>query len=119
MHVSDWFPTILSIASIDYIPNPDYELDGVDQLYAMFGEIDPPRDYVLYNYYTLIAGSNFDMWINGSLAIRNNKYKLLHTYNSSTYSNWYEPEMIVGVDDDIDAGYPRGDRCENCQAYPR
>ena len=104
MHVSDWFPTILSLTNIDYTPGQDNQLDGINQLYAMFGEEDPPREYLLYNYYTMIPGYFFDMWINGSLAIRNSQYKLLHTFNSSTYSNWYEPEMIVGVDDDINSG---------------
>ena len=33
-----------------------------------------------------------DIWTNGTFAIRNERYKLAHFYNSSRYAKWYETD---------------------------
>lgn len=101
-HISDWFPTILSMTGIEFTPVTGYELDGVDHLPAIFGDVsDTPRTHLLYNYYYDYDRYEFDMWINGSFAVRNEQYKLMHAFNSSYYALWYEPEDILEDDDGI------------------
>ena len=47
---SDWFPTMLGLADIDFDPADGYELDGYDH-HAAWASAEVPRDYVLYNDY--------------------------------------------------------------------
>lgn len=48
-----------------------------------------PRSNLLYNYYTNVDLYKFNMWQNGSFAIRDDQYKLIHTFDSSSYGAWY------------------------------
>ena len=83
-HVSDWFPTILSMANISYIPGKKLELDGFDQYPNLQSTIlKSPRQYMLYNYYYKVGAKDFDLWINGTAAIRDSRYKLMHTFTSA------------------------------------
>ena len=41
-----------------------------------------------------------DMWTNGTFAIRNERYKLAHFFNSSRYAKWYETDDGGVLDDD-------------------
>lgn len=103
MHVSDWFPTILAMAQIDYDPPKGKELDSYNHLTAFVTNISP-REYLLYNYYidAEVDGDQFDMWENGTFAIRNSQYKLMHSFNSPTYSEWYDYDEIIDNDDSLD-----------------
>jgi hypothetical protein len=49
---------------------------------------------MLYNYYHTTDGLNF--WTNGGGAIRNARYKLMHAYNAS----WYSDSTVMAGDDD-------------------
>jgi hypothetical protein len=100
MHVSDWFPTIMAMAIIDYEPPEGKELDGYNQLTA-FVTNNSPRDYILYNYFTdvEVSGNKFDMWSNGTFAIRDTQYKLMHSFNNPTYTEWDE---YIDNDDSLD-----------------
>jgi arylsulfatase A-like enzyme len=103
MHVSDWFPTILDLADISYSADDDYALDGVSQVDA-WSSGSSARDYMLYNWYYNVKDQYFDMWKNGSFAIRNSKYKLMHAYDSSTYGAWYTDSDLVDNDDVMEPG---------------
>jgi arylsulfatase A-like enzyme len=99
-HVSDWFPTLLDLAGIEYTPREGYELDGVSHAEAF---ADPAsstavRTHMLYNSYYNVDTMNLDMWSNGPFAVRNEQYKLIHFFNSSTHAAWYQSEEIL--DDD-------------------
>jgi arylsulfatase A-like enzyme len=98
MHVTDWFPTILDLADISYTPDDDYALDGVSQVDA-WSSGTSTRYYMLYNSYYNVQNYFFDMWTNGSFAIRNTKYKLMHAYDSSTYGAWYDYDDLSDDDD--------------------
>lgn len=111
MHVSDWLPTILELAGIvENIPESiRKEWDG----YSHAREIERiakhgvtssyPREYVLYNYYDQIGGSDddgddgdqsLDEFIDVlkakqiPFAIRNSQYKLMHAYVDNDVSDW-------------------------------
>jgi len=103
MHISDWFPTILELTQTEFIPEDDFMLDGVSHVSAWMGSDKSPRSNVLYNYYTNVDFYTFDMWVNGSFAIRDIQYKLMHTFNSSTYGAWYNTDEIDEDDDALDA----------------
>jgi len=100
-HISDWFPTILSMTGTSYTPEVGYELDSFDHLDAMLYNKTGPRTSMLYNAYHNVDTYQFDMWINGSFAVRNLQYKLMHTYDSSVYGVWYQPEELNYDDDAI------------------
>jgi arylsulfatase A-like enzyme len=103
-HVSDWFPTILSMAGITgFEAKFGYELDGVDQYDAMFNGADNPRSLLLYNYYTNVQfAKKLDLWTSGGAAIRNTKYKLMHGYGASLNSQWYSTDVVFNGDDALD-----------------
>jgi hypothetical protein len=111
MHVSDWFPTILSLAKIhDYRPHV-HRIEGYNHHYAWFNQKDSlhqptmnrlslslsllpasnmgPREYLLYNLYHNVEGVSFDPIHNQSFAIRDQRYKLIHTFVNTTFSHWY------------------------------
>ena len=100
MHISDWFPTILALANIDYTPSDEYKLDGINQIDGWKGT-STPRTILLYNMYVDITDYNFNIWYNGSFAIRDEKYKLMHTYDDPDYGDWYYPDIALD-DDSID-----------------
>lgn len=70
---------------------------------AWMGMENSPRDLILYNYYTNVDFYTFDMWVNGSFAIRDTQFKLMHAFNSTTYAIWYNTESIDEDDDALDA----------------
>jgi arylsulfatase A-like enzyme len=72
MHVTDWFPTILDLADINYDPPESKALDGYSQVDAWYGGT-APRSHVLYNFYYNVAGMSYNLWTNGSAAIRNER----------------------------------------------
>ena len=100
MHVSDWFPTILDLAGIHYKPDDDFLLDGVSQKIGFkFGSSSNPRDFLLYNYYTNVdAKSNFKLDTNAPAAIRDQQFKLIHSFTDNALSDWYSSD--VRNDDD-------------------
>ena len=100
MHISDLFPTMLSMAGITYTAPDGYELDGIDHYSAITDaeNTDVPRDTMLYNSYYDVDGYSFDRWTSGPFAIRDLQYKLIHTYNSSEYGAWDDYSEVV--DDD-------------------
>jgi arylsulfatase A-like enzyme len=101
-HISDWFPTIVELTASHYNIKKGFELDGVSHLDAWMSASVSPRRYMLYNYYTNVDFYTFDMWINGSFAIRDTQYKLIHAFNSSTYATWYTTDDIDADDDNIE-----------------
>jgi arylsulfatase A-like enzyme len=106
MHISDWFPTILALANIDYTPDDDFSLDGVNQIDGWSGK-SIPRTSMLYNMYIKLTDYNFNIWTNGSFAVRDDKYKLMHTYDDHSYGAWFDIDTEVLDDDELDSG----DRC--------
>jgi arylsulfatase A-like enzyme len=82
-HVSDWFSTILNIANISYNPMDGHELDGYDQYPSITRKYpSSPREFMLYNSFYNVENEYFDLWKNGTTAIRNSRYKLMHTFLS-------------------------------------
>ena len=103
-HVSDWFSTILDMAGVTYTASDDYSLDGVshhDNFKDAAVDSDAPREYMLYNAYYRVEGYDFDKWHNGPFAVRDYRYKLIHTYNSSIYGAWNEFDEENDDDDGI------------------
>ena len=100
MHVSDWFPTMLALAGITYTPDADHPLDGVNQVDGWLG-VRTPRDTMLYNYYTALTDYSFNIWYNGSFAVRDERFKLMHTYDDSLYGAWYNPTDLVDTDEEL------------------
>jgi len=101
MHVSDWFPTMLALAGITYTPDSEHSLDGVNQVDGWLN-VRTPRDTLLYNYYTALTDYySFNIWYNGSFAVRDERFKLMHTYDDSLYGAWYNPTDIVDTDEEL------------------
>ena len=99
-HVTDWFPTIVDIVGISYSASNGYDLDGVSHYSSIFdGDDDAPRDYMLYNYFYDPASPDEDLWSGKAVAIRNDRYKLMHTYDSSTAGYWYTADQTLDSDD--------------------
>ena len=104
-HVSDWFPTLLDMTkSAAFVAEPGYELDGVshwNQLRAL--STVPPRQYVLYNYYYNpgkgVMDSN-DFFKGAPGGIRDSRYKLLHTYDSTSAGTWFKASQSNPYGDD-------------------
>jgi arylsulfatase A-like enzyme len=101
MHISDWFPSILALSQITYTPSSGYELDGVSQIDGWKGK-STPRTTMLYNMYTNISDYNFNIWTNGSFAVRDARFKLMHTYDDKNYGAWYTSDELLEDDDDLD-----------------
>ncbi len=104
MHVSDWFPTILELAGISsYSPAPGHDLDGFSQVAAMTNMVDTnPRQHLLYNMYLNVQKESFSMYGNAALALRDERYKLLHAFVNNPSSKWYD--FAQPLDDDADMG---------------
>ena len=102
MHASDWFPTLLDLAKIAYEAPAGQELDGVSQAGGWFDPtLAAPREYMLYNYYYGVTDEGYNKWTNGSFAVRNAQYKLMHTYDSTSYGNWWDGEDTLDNDDSL------------------
>lgn len=106
MHISDWFPTIMALTGVSYVADEGYEFDGVNQLDGWMGKGNP-RNALLYNMYQAISDYNFDIWVNGSFAVRDGRYKLMHTYDDPLYGDWYDTDSVIENDDELDSS----DRC--------
>jgi len=104
-HVTDWFPTILGMAGVEYTPEEGYELSGYDQSSSMASlkDNDSPRTSMLYNYYYNPADPNVatkNFWTSVPCAVRNGQYKLMHTYDASDFSGqWYDASSAEEDDD--------------------
>ena len=108
MHVSDWFPTLLDMVDVKYVSRLGYELDGVSHYGAwssMSGRtltdrtqkdrsldgrsldssvvMAAPRTSMLYNAATNVDKQDFDYSTNAPFAVRNERYKLIHFFNST------------------------------------
>jgi arylsulfatase A-like enzyme len=102
MHVSDWFPTLLSFAEI---PSSSYTLpspiDGIDHAATILRTShSPPRDTLLYNALYNVTIREFNISTNAPFAIRNNRYKLIHEFTGNTISEWMD---FSSVDDDVNS----------------
>jgi arylsulfatase A-like enzyme len=102
-HISDWFPTILEMTQSTFTAEDGFALDGVSHVKAWTGDEDYPRTTMLYNYYANVDFYTFNLWTNGSFAVRNQQYKLMHHFNSSTYGAWFSTSEIDEDDDDLAA----------------
>ena len=100
-HVSDWFPTILDMAGVKYSPKSKYALDGVSHLDAMVDGADAPRSAMLYNYYYDPSTPSEDLWNGKAFAVRNERYKLMHTFDSPMSGAWYGQSTTMAFDDDL------------------
>ena len=106
-HVTDWFPTMLGLAGIDYHAPNGHKLDGIDQsgeLLSFMDEnvtVDYPRDNLIYNIFLNVPHMDFDLDSNAPFAIRNDKYKLLHAFVDNEMSNTYNPEDLIEDDDNL------------------
>ena len=87
-HVTDWFPTMLDMAGItDFTPRTGFSLDGVSQLSSWSsGGATVARTHMLYNSFHNVKKKNFNYMTNGTIAVRNERYKLIHFYDTSDYS---------------------------------
>lgn len=106
-HVSDWLPTLLEIADIDYVPASGHELDGVSHASNLVADSpEEVRSSMLYNFYTNIEeqsrdGQMWNMWTDAPLAIRDAQYKLIHTYVNNDFSGWYSQDSKNEDDDSL------------------
>ena len=85
-HVTDWFPTILSMANLSFTPADGYALDGFDHYSNIIGRLNgrqDAREYLLVNYYMPDTDTATSLWTGYPFAIMNRRYKLIHTYNNS------------------------------------
>jgi arylsulfatase A-like enzyme len=101
-HVTDWFPTLVDLAGGSYDAPSGYDLDGVSHYDSIFNGDDAPRDYMLYNYYYDPASPDEDLWAGKAMAIRDSRYKLVHTYDSSSAGTWYTTDMTLDSDDNFE-----------------
>eukprot|EP01034_Spumella_vulgaris_P027418 gene27418-34131_t len=114
MHVSDWLPTLLGLAGVSFSARDGYALDGVDQSAAIQSANlkSSPREFLLYNAYTNVQDRNFDLNVNGSVAVRNGRYKLMHGYSGGASAMWFEGNLL-----NDGAEYDAGDTsCSQLQA---
>jgi arylsulfatase A-like enzyme len=104
-HVSDWFPTILELADIEYSPTTtDHTLDGVSQAQAMFGLSTVPRDHILYNLYYNVEKKPFYLNRNSAFGVRKNNLKLLHSFEDTDQAMWYDFSEALDDDSVMDSG---------------
>ena len=103
-HVTDWFPTLLDMAGVKYKPATGYHLDGVSHFTALqtpAGGPDAPREYMLYNYYYDPADTSKTLWTGKAAAVRNARYKLIHTFDNKWSGAWYTEGEHYEADDDF------------------
>lgn len=96
-HIADWFPTILQLTGTSFAPKEGFELDGVSHVDSWNGA-EYPRANLLYNAYTNVDFYSFNIWSNGSFAIRDERFKLMHAFDSTTYGAWYENVDLGSLD---------------------
>jgi len=99
MHISDWLPTLVSIASKGEMSVPS-ELDGIDQSDMLLNGGASKRTNMVYNIdrqLNLIGGSKF-----GEMAVRNEKYKLLWGFPGQTDGWGHELEFVANIEEYAD-----------------
>ena len=96
-HVSDWFPTLLEFAGIEY---KGERIDGVSHAAAILAGKSAPRETLLINYYYNPAEiQKSETYLTGRpMAIRNERYKLMHTYESKQ-ATWWKDSGVEENDD--------------------
>ena len=102
-HVTDWFPTLLDMAGVKYKPAVGYHLDGVSHFAALQtpGGEDAPREFLLYNYYYDPDDTSKNLWTGKAAAVRNARYKLIHTFDNKWSGAWYTDGEQYDADDDF------------------
>lgn len=91
MHVTDWFPTILSWAGINYRADTEAKkLDGLNQAAALSQGGANPREFLLYNAIINVEGKNLDMKTNAPVAVRDKQYKLIHAFTENPSAGYYD-----------------------------
>ena len=124
MHVSDWFPTLSSLAGVDYEAEGIQDLDGFDQLENILsGEksIYEPREIIVHN----IQPNGCDNDICGAIRWRN--YKIIvgneadKTGAASCQSTWCPPAnesyfstMTIQCSDSGNYDFPDLEPKHNC-----
>ena len=107
MHVSDWFPTIAGLAQAQATAaSPtlavDLKLDGFDQAgWLLAASEKSPRSFLLYNWYT--AGLQPQLPY-ATLAIRNERFKLVNAYINTPSARWYFANDEAGTDNPMGFG---------------
>lgn len=102
MHVTDWFPTMLTMANIKFTPSAGMELDGVDQSDAMkLGDKYNARETMVYNMYMNVDDEDFDIYTNSNVAVRNKQFKLIHAYTDNYCADWYTVSEESDNDDNV------------------
>ena len=81
---------MLDMAGItDFTPRTGFSLDGVSQLASWSsGGTTVARTHMLYNSFHNVKKKNFNYMTNGTMAVRNEQYKLIHFYDTSDYSRF-------------------------------
>lgn len=102
MHVTDWFPTVLDIAEIAYLPDSNSnKLDGVSHKDAMiYGYPETPRYTMLYNAYANIQGWADSKEFVAPQAVRNERFKLIRAYVGNPTGARYDGPQLNGGDND-------------------
>ena len=59
-----------------------------------------PREYLLYNMYYLVESQEFDFNSNAAVAIRDSRYKLIHSFSNNPQTTWYSYDMKLAEEDD-------------------
>ena len=98
MHVTDWFPTILEIAGVEHEPRAGYDLDGVSQ-FKSWTTGTAARTVMLYNSAYNVKERDFQYTTNSAFAIRTERFKLMHYFNSTYYAGWYDSETVSEDDE--------------------
>ena len=98
IHIYIHISNACTYTGVDYAERDDYELSGVSQISGFQGDQKIPRQYMLYNSYTNVAGEDLDMWTNGAFAIRNQQYKLIHYFDNDAYASWQTPYDLLEDD---------------------
>lgn len=102
MHVSDWMPSILSLAGID--TSVVSGMDGADHAsyWLSTASTEGPRDHLLYNYYLNVESAFLDKAINASVAVRNRQFKLIHAFVDSGFDGWHNIRTdALELNDDV------------------
>ena len=78
-----------------------YDLDGHDMYASLTAGAASSRTHVLVNYYYDPAQPTNTHWNNVPVAIRNNQYKLVHTFEEKSAAEWYGATIMMASDDKI------------------
>ena len=102
--------TNVSYHLTDYSTSPALSLDGVSHATALLSSSAasavaqgdaPPRQYLLYNMYYRVENEVFDPDSNAPVAIRDTRYKLIHSFASNPQTTWCESCDVNGLNEDF------------------